>query len=85
MSPYDKINIPFKSALSQKQSCGGDITSQSGAINYPDARHMLFYDINEDCWWTIIADDNNRIEIAITYMDLQEDDGCTADYLEVLS
>ena len=69
--------------MSQSQTCGGNITDESGVINYPDANHEQRYGNNEDCWWRLIADDNKKMEISFSYMDIQKHDRCAYDYLEV--
>ena len=44
---------------------------------------MQFYGNNEDCWWNLMADDGNKLDASITYMDIQQAEACAADFLEV--
>ena len=68
------------------ESCGGIIRAASGWFSPPDTDEDGFYEPNSECLWTIVADGNQRIELVITDIDIEEHAACLVldfDYIEV--
>ncbi|GAB0086814.1 Cubilin [Sergentomyia squamirostris] len=74
----DGFEIEWDGTLS---GCGGRLTSPRGSIispNYPAS-----YADNAQCVWKITVSHGSQIQIIFSDLDLEKDDSCTYDYLEV--
>ncbi|XP_040577951.1 cubilin [Lepeophtheirus salmonis] len=72
----------FRAVYSKENSaCGGEITSGRGRISSPDFPNP--YPIKVECIWTVGGWPGNQINFQITYLDIEESDGCNKDYLEL--
>ena len=61
--------------------CGGNFTTDSGILispNYPNAYHH-----NDQCIWTITIPPQDVMVFEITNLDLEDNDNCQYDFLEV--
>ncbi|XP_072020163.1 LOW QUALITY PROTEIN: cubilin-like [Amphiura filiformis] len=76
---YNKgFRVTYSTSIS---SCGGALTSMSGAFaspGYPDS-----YPTDTECVWTIPSSPGNRVQVTFSAFALQDSPGCTADYLEI--
>ena len=70
------------SEMSKRTECGGNITDRAGTISYPDEDSMEHYNNNIDCWWYIIANESDKVEVEFPYVDIQGSAGCK-DHLSV--
>ncbi|XP_069067650.1 cubilin [Pleurodeles waltl] len=62
-------------------ACGGTFHMERGAFNspgYPDS-----YPLNVECVWNILSSPGNRLQLSFINFNLQEDEHCAHDYLEV--
>ena len=76
----------YHALIAEQHACGQAFRWQdtnSGVIispNYPNA-----YPHNLHCVWTVIVPDNEVVTLTFTHMDLESDDNCRYDYVEVQS
>ena len=67
------------------EKCSPDLllTGPSAMFTSLDSDDDGLYDANLDCIWTIEAADTQIVKLHIHSMDIQGDDACTSDFLEV--
>ena len=64
--------------------CGGTMTGTSGWIILPGTSLTGRYYSDLDCEWTITFDDWYMVRLEITEMNVEEDESCSLDYIEVI-
>ena len=63
--------------------CGSILNETSGEFQALDRNNDELYDNNLDCHWSIVAGDNQLVELRILSIILEEGHLCSFDYLEV--
>ena len=63
--------------------CGSILNETSGEFQALDRNNDGLYDNNLDCHWSIVAGDNQLVELRILSIILEEGNLCSFDYLEV--
>ncbi|XP_070584314.1 cubilin [Erythrolamprus reginae] len=66
---------------SENIECGGELTSAYGTINSPG--YPGNYPPNRDCYWIISTKPGFFITFAFGLLNLEHDDNCNQDYLEI--
>lgn len=73
----------YRATIGERQGCGGFFNTSSGVIQSPDIDRNGKYDDNLDCWWHIIIEEDNIIKLTFEYMDIEPNQQCSFDYLEI--
>ena len=60
------------------------MTGTSGRIISPGTSLTGRYYSDLDCEWTITSDDQYRVRLEITEMNVEEDESCSLDHIEVI-
>ena len=75
--------LPHVSVFGQSE-CGGTMTGTSGWIISPGTSLTGRYYSDLDCEWTITFGYWYRVRLEITEMNVEEDESCSLDYIEVI-
>ena len=78
---YNNKNNCFLYRLGE--TCGGSLTEFPGTFRTPVAFKRRIYPHNQDCEWTITADENTIIYLVFDYFLLEDSTDCIFDALEV--
>lgn len=68
--------------MSSSTGCGGTLTSHKGSISSPN--FPLPYGDNGFCVWHIIVNQGSTISVKLEEMDIESEEDCNYDYLELL-
>ena len=63
--------------------CGDITTSPSGNISSPDWDGTGFYVDNQNCVWTLVAPTDHVIRLKFLDFDLEWEENCGYDYVQV--
>ena len=63
--------------------CGGILNETEGSVTAPYNMYETRYDEDIQCSWTINAAESNVVEIRFTSFELEEDELCRYDNVEV--
>lgn len=82
MSELDATAFHYSGNIIATQ-CEFNLTDQTGEISSPGFESGQYYPDNVDCYWTIIVDEEQSIELEFLYFDLELSDECIYDFVRV--
>lgn len=79
----EEYNKNFASFTERERDCGESLTEPSGVFVSPDVDNNGKYEGNQDCLWTLTAQEHQVIYLKFIKFDIEFEDNCGYDYVEV--